>query len=202
MTTAGERADRRSYLSAEERRDQIVEATLAILVEEGVQGWTTSALADRVGVSEATLFKHFGSKDEILAEAVRRQAEGLWARIADHRLDGEGWERVRGLALDVLAYLEEADGGPLLVLLGQAGRVLPETFEEMERTRRRFHARLGEVVAEAVGPAAGEPRVAADLVMAVVQSAALRWMISGRSLDLEALAGPMLDAVGEAVGQA
>lgn len=196
MSGPPERERRRSRRSAGERRDQIVRATLAILVEEGVQAWTTSALADRVGLSEAALFKHFGSKDEILAEAVRRQAEGLRSRIADHELAGEGWERPRGLALDVLAYLEEADGGPLLVLLGQAGRVLPETFEEMERTRRRFHARLVEAVEGAGGPVQGGPGVAADLVMAVVQSTALRWMISGRSVDPEALAAPMLDALG------
>lgn len=190
---------RRAYRTREERRSEIVRATLAILAEEGMHAWTTSALAERVGVSEATLFKHFDSKDHILSVALQRQAEELRARIEAYRSEGPPWERATGLARRVLAYLEAADGGPLVILLGHAARIRPEMREEVERTGALFRARLVEMLKgeeEEGDRPAGDAGALADLVIAAVQSACLRWSVGGREGSLTARAEPLLDHLG------
>jgi len=48
----------------------LLEATVACLVERGYAGTTTPEICARAGVSQGALFKHFGSKSELLAATV------------------------------------------------------------------------------------------------------------------------------------
>ena len=59
----------RRRLSAQQRRDQIIDAAIALFGARGYNGTTTRALADAAGVSEATIFKHFPTKDALHSEA-------------------------------------------------------------------------------------------------------------------------------------
>lgn len=190
----------RSYKSREERRREIIAATLAILAERGMHAWTTSALADRVGVSEAAIFRHFEDKDEILTEALRHQARELRSRIQGYRGDGTPWERAEGLVRHLLAYLEETEGGPIVILLGHASRIRPEMREEIDRTRRLLRAELGQLVGEALERSGrtGEldPEAVADLTHAAALTSALRWaMLGERAGDLQEVADPMLEVI-------
>jgi AcrR family transcriptional regulator len=49
-------------------RDQILGAAAALFAEYGYAGTTTRAIAERVGVRQASLYYHFAGKDEILLE--------------------------------------------------------------------------------------------------------------------------------------
>ncbi len=51
-------------------RARLVEAAIEALVEQGLAGATTPRIADRARVSQGALFKHFPTKDAILAAAV------------------------------------------------------------------------------------------------------------------------------------
>ncbi len=54
-------------LSSEERRIAIIRAALRVFAENGFHGTTTKALARAAGVSEALIFRHFPSKEELYA---------------------------------------------------------------------------------------------------------------------------------------
>ncbi len=55
-------------LSAEQRREAIVSATLPLFARKGFASTTTRELAEAAGVSEALLYKHFPSKEFLYAE--------------------------------------------------------------------------------------------------------------------------------------
>ena len=194
----------RTYKSSEERREEIIAATLAILAEKGMYAWTTAALADRVGVSEAAIFKHFENKDEILTAALRHQAGELRSRIEEYRGQGSAWERAEGLIRHLLGYLERTQGGPLVILLGQASRIQPEMKEEVGRTRELLQGRLRELAAEALEEAghAGEldPGAVAEMTHAVMLSTALRGTLSDERQDLLEIASPMLGVLRRCLG--
>lgn len=54
-----------------ELRDRILAAATAVYSETGFRGATTRRIAERAGVNEITLFRHFGSKTRLLHEAIK-----------------------------------------------------------------------------------------------------------------------------------
>lgn len=68
------------------RRTQIVEATVRLVGEYGIEGTTVSRIATAVGLSEMALYRHFENKADMLAGAleyvVGRSAE--WHRSSSH----------------------------------------------------------------------------------------------------------------------
>lgn len=49
-------------------REQILDAAAELFVESGFKATTTRAIAERVGIRQASLYYHFSDKEEILAE--------------------------------------------------------------------------------------------------------------------------------------
>jgi AcrR family transcriptional regulator len=53
-------------------RDQLLDAAARVYAETGYRGATTRRIASEAGVNEITLFRHFGSKDALIREAITR----------------------------------------------------------------------------------------------------------------------------------
>jgi AcrR family transcriptional regulator len=66
-----------------ERRRAILDATLALLDESGVDALTTSLIATRAGVPVASVYGYFPNKMAIIAELMRESMEDV-----DSRLEG------------------------------------------------------------------------------------------------------------------
>ena len=62
----------------EERRRQIADAALKVIAERGLGRFTTQAIAAEIGVTDATLFRHFASKEDIVLAALDRVEERLF----------------------------------------------------------------------------------------------------------------------------
>ena len=62
----------------EERRRQIADAALKVIAERGLGRFTIQAIAAEIGVTDATLFRHFASKEDIVLAALDRVEERLF----------------------------------------------------------------------------------------------------------------------------
>jgi AcrR family transcriptional regulator len=56
---------------SEEARRRVVEATVDALLLLGVDGATVEEISARSGVAKSTIYRHFGAREPLLAEAVR-----------------------------------------------------------------------------------------------------------------------------------
>jgi len=56
-------------------RNKILDAALRVFAETGYRGATTRRIAQEADVNEVTLFRQFGSKDELIREAVKYAAD-------------------------------------------------------------------------------------------------------------------------------
>ena len=65
-------------MSGDKRREQILETAFELFSRKGFSGTTTKDIARAAGVSEAMVFKHFGSKDELYGALLdaKKCAEG------------------------------------------------------------------------------------------------------------------------------
>ena len=59
-------------LSAEERRESILEAARVEFAEQGLHGASTEAIAERAGISQPYVFRLFGTKKELFKASVTR----------------------------------------------------------------------------------------------------------------------------------
>ncbi len=83
-------------MTGEERRRRIVEATVEIVAEHGVQGATTARIAAAEGISEKALYRHFANRREILIAAL----DCVFERATRILRNGEG--------MNALEYLRAA----------------------------------------------------------------------------------------------
>ncbi len=57
-------------MTAEERKAQLVEVTRRLIESRGISGATTARIAEAAGVTEPTLYRHFGSRKGLLLEVL------------------------------------------------------------------------------------------------------------------------------------
>lgn len=69
--------------STDERKKEIVEAALELIGEKGIASLRTSEIAEKVGFTEAAMYKHFDRKENILRETVKTAGGRLMEALAD-----------------------------------------------------------------------------------------------------------------------
>ena len=77
------KAGRPSKLEREQTRVRILEAAVDLFSEVGYVNATTGDIADRAGITKRTLYRHMGSKDNLLAEVHRQLLDNARSRWED-----------------------------------------------------------------------------------------------------------------------
>jgi len=95
----------RVRVSGEERRRQIIEAAATLFSRKGFRGTTTREIAKAVGVSEAMLFKHFVTKEELYAAIIEAKSHvgRLMDTVVEAAKRGDDAEVLRTLAREMIA---------------------------------------------------------------------------------------------------
>jgi TetR/AcrR family transcriptional regulator len=100
----------RKRLKAEERRSQLLRIAKELFSECGFENTTTKAIAAAAGVTEAIIFRHFASKEELYAHILDRKADEIgikaWGAELRHFAQCEDDE---ALVLSVMKHILAAD---------------------------------------------------------------------------------------------
>lgn len=122
-----------------ERRLQILQTLAAMLEEPQPEKITTAALAARIGVSEAALYRHFSSKAQMyegLIEFIEQTLFGLIARItAETPAAAAQVEAIVAMLLNFAAK----NPGMTRVLIGEA---LVHENERLQKRINQLHDRI------------------------------------------------------------
>lgn len=153
-------------------RQRILDAADDLFRRIGIRGVGVEAIAEAAGTNKMTLYRHFASKDELVAEWVRgivAQKEAEWDEIAakhpgDPQAQLVDWSR---RVAKKFAEMEERGSA-----LGNALAELPEADHPARRVidehRVREHERVRAVCREAGFP---EPELAADQFYMMIEGA-------------------------------
>lgn len=76
----------RRRLSADERREQLMAAAVAVIAEHGFRAASADAIVARAGVSKGLLWHYFADVDDLLAQTARRTVLGI-ARAVGEGID-------------------------------------------------------------------------------------------------------------------
>jgi AcrR family transcriptional regulator len=91
--------------SAADRREQILDAATQLFARQGFQGTTTKQISEQTGVTEALIFRHFASKDELYWAVIERKIKA--APPGEHMRErlsagGSDLEVLSGVATQIL----------------------------------------------------------------------------------------------------
>lgn len=75
--------------SAEERKQQILDAADELFAQKGFDGTSTNDILDKVGIARGTLYHHFKSKEDIMDALIGRYSERLLGAAEEIATDGK-----------------------------------------------------------------------------------------------------------------
>ena len=128
---------------------RIVDAMRRSVAARGAAGSTFDQVAREAGVSRGLLHYHFGTKERLLAEVVRRDAEIRLEHLGSELASAKTVADVIGVLLHSLEDLVERDPGfvALRFELFTSGRRNPEIAAEFAALQRATRTQVAELLA-------------------------------------------------------
>ena len=160
-----------------ERRVQILQALAAMLEQPGMERVTTAALAARLDVSEAALYRHFASKAQMfegLIEFIEQSVFTLVNQIAERESDPV--QRIRRMVVMVLQFGEK-NPGMTRVMVGDA---LVFENDRLQERMNQFFDKLESTLKQTLRDAATANGAATPTVDAQVRASVILAFMVGR----------------------
>ena len=176
-------------------RERILAAASDLFYRQGIRAVGVEAIADAAGTNKMTLYRHFASKDELIAEYIRRLAscsESIWGELArqhpnDARKQLIGWLKLMG---DHINNPKERG-----CAIANAAVELPEKHHparcEIEKHKQGERGRLVKLCKQA---GAAKPEMLADELFLLIEGA----RVCAQSMGQEGPAA-RLGRMGEAI---
>jgi AcrR family transcriptional regulator len=173
------------------RADEIADAAARVFAERGYHGTTTQAIADVLGMRQASLYYYFPSKEAALEVVCLRGTDGF-VEAAEVVVEGEGapLEKLAGLIAAHLAPIEtRADYVKVFI---NERRYLPDTSRRrLGRKTRRIERCFEHVILAGIADGSIRREVDARLAMLAVLgmcNAVINWRETDRGRDMAEVA--------------
>ena len=173
----------RKRLSAEERREAILEAALAVFAERGYHAASIDDIAREGGVSKALIYEHFASKQDLYAELLEDHAGQLFSALAE-AISEAGTSASARLAVGFDAFYGFVEEHRVAWRMLFREATDPEAVAVLDRITAEVTNFVAGVIAEDPGARRGEDdaetrehgvQVIAQLLVGAVQSLANWW---------------------------
>lgn len=155
--------------TALEPRDEILDAAAALFVERGFAATTTRAIAERIGIRQASLYYHFPGKDDILVELLERTVRPsveFAKTLRDAASSVAPAAALHQLAVrDVQTLSSAPHNVGTLYLLPEANR---DRFDGFRASRRELRDAYGSLAWDAASDALRAGWTAAELGSAII----------------------------------
>jgi TetR/AcrR family transcriptional regulator len=164
-----------------ERRLQILQTLAAMLENPRAEKVTTAALAARLEVSEAALYRHFASKAQMFEGLIEFIETTLFTLVNKIAAETPGGAAQAQQIVSVLLGFAEKNPGMTRVLIGDALVNEDDRLQaRMNQLYDRIEAALRQAlrIAQAAGDWPGDPNADANVLVAFVLG---RWQLFAKS---------------------
>ena len=176
-------------------RERILAVASDLFYRHGIRAVGVEAVADRAGTNKMTLYRHFASKDELVAEYLRclaDKASSSWDSLAA-RHPGNPRGQLRGWLEDMASQV--ASGYQRGCALANAAVELPEKDHPARRVIEAFKTAQRQRIIELCSAAElAEPEMLADELFLLLEGA----RVTAQSMGRQGL-GDRLIRMGEAM---
>ncbi len=174
----------------EQRKTEIIQTALVLAAELGVKKVTTQVIADKIGVSQATIFRHFKTRELIFVLAIEWLSGQMYAQLSPYFSDNTqlASTRLNLLIERQMNFIAENKGLPRLLFSDQLhleSSALKEAVQNvMQGYITQVQRLLQEGIDEGVFKAKINTQASAKLVAALIQGTVMRWSIFDYTFNL------------------
>lgn len=172
------------HLPADERRAATVEAVVNLAAEQNPSDITTTAIAQRMGLTQGALFRHFPTKGAILEAVMSWVTERLLARV-DKAAEGAASPvaALEAVFMTHIDFVSEHPGVPRMLFgeLQRPGETLPKRMVQtlIQRYGERLHRLLEAGKTQGELDADLDVDAAAVLFIGTIQGLVMQSMLAG-----------------------
>ncbi len=183
----------------EARRNQIIARALEIFARKGFQETTIAEISKASGVSEATVYEYFNSKEELLfaiPEEITRESFAEFKKILPYLKGAE--QKIRAIVLGYLTLYQENPRYSSLVLLQlKNNKKFQQTraYELIRGVARLLLDGIREGIEEGVFKKDLDPYLVRSMLLGTIEHLCVRWHLLGVPDNLVAYADPIIDLV-------
>ncbi len=170
------------------RREQIAEAALDLIANQGVAGLSMAVLGRRIGVVPSAIYRHFSSKDKILDAVLDLLRKRFLGNVAIVRKEGTPSlvQLKRLLALHIRLILDY-QALPRLIFSGDIHAGHPERKMKICKIVRAYLAEVAEIIREGQQRRSINPELDANMLsivfLGLIQPTAILWHLSEGEFD-------------------
>ena len=175
---------RSRHLPADERRAATVEAVVGLAAEQNPSDITTTAIAQRMGLTQGALFRHFPTKEAILQAVMSWVTERLLARV-DKAVEeaASPAAALEAVFMTHIDFVSDHPGVPRMLFgeLQRPGVTLPKRMAQtlIRHYGERLHTLLDAGKTRGELHADLDPEAAATLFIGTVQGLVMQSMLAG-----------------------
>lgn len=174
----------RKNLTADERKAATVRAVLMLAAEQNPSDITTSAIAQKMGLTQGALFRHFDSKDSIMEAVMSWVADSILNRIETAaQNESSPLAALRAVFMTHIKFVFENPGVPRLLLseLQRPGITKPK--EQTKIMLTGYKTKLIQILETAIArkelPPELDIKIAVVMFIGSIQGLVMQALIAG-----------------------
>ncbi|NLJ81064.1 MAG: TetR/AcrR family transcriptional regulator [Firmicutes bacterium] len=172
-------------LPSDERKEEILSKALAIIFESGARSLTMRSLAQRVGLSEAAIYRHFRHKEDLIQNLTNQTCDPL---LAEGLEKSDPWEALQKLMQRQLQRLSEKPQLTAIIFQEELFSEYPQIKQKLMAHQKEKKELIQSALARGQKEGVFKPNIEKEIFtliyMGSVRMAALNWKESGFSYSL------------------
>jgi AcrR family transcriptional regulator len=176
-------------LDTQVRRQQIAEAALELVANQGLRGLSVAAVARRVGLVPSGIYRHFKNKNEIL-DAVLDRVEGrLLANVeAARRENADPLKCLKSVLMRHIRFIREGRAIPRIIFSDDMHAGSPTRRRRVLEIFTNYTRQIGQIVRQ--GQSQGRIRsdfdaqTVATMLFGIVVPAGILWHLTDGGFDV------------------
>ena len=166
-------------------KEKIIRVSADIIVNEGLKKFTARNVAERLGITDAAIFKHFGSMDDIIFEIIERYVSRC-SRSADEaeKTEKSVKERLYQILRTHINVLEETKGAVPVLCFEFLRSDDKKFYTILKNFIETYKRKVGDLIRE--GQSKGvvkksiDPEGTAMLFIGLIQAKVFAYLLDGK----------------------
>jgi AcrR family transcriptional regulator len=176
-------------LDTEVRRDQIAEAAMGLVADQGLRRLSIAAVARRVGLVPSGIYRHFKSKEAVIAAIVDRVEQKLLANVRAAREEfPKPLDCLKSVMMRHIRFIREGRAIPRMIFSDDMHGGKPELRRRAQQVLTHYIDQVGEIVREGQSDGSIRPDLDAQtialMLFGIVMPAGLLWHLTDGGFDV------------------